>query len=898
MKKAILKQKRFLFIKIYLSLFFLISTQYAHSQINTPAGAAVPFGTNTDYAYGTMPTNLPTGGAYGHAQDAADAYNSWKANFTQCCGDVCRVNSSGGAAGIADVVSEAIAYGMLLAAYAADKNFFDGLWRYYRQSMNCNGFMHWGTNGCPPNGFPGQNGAADADVDVAMALIIASRQWPDATVPFNYAAEAEQLIGNLMDFQIDHVTTPRYELSNGDGWMGGCGVAPRTGSNNCRNPSYMAPGYFQCYRDFSPNTDALWTNAMTAGRNHWTGNAHATTGLPSNWSRPGGSTAGACSGSGTPTTGFGYDAIRAPWRQGVDAMWYGNAGVQTLINRQVDWWIAGGGGVNGGVARIADNFNYNGTGGGGAHNSTFVSMIGAQAIGSSNQAWVNAMYQETVNVNSPNYFNQSLRTLGLFTMTGQFWNPCDVSTTPSNITVSITSPSTGTVFDECDGTIAITADASTTDGSITGVEFFVDGVSIGIDNSAPYSITWNPPGPGNYAITAEATSSVPESRTSSAANIEVIKGVFQAASPPVIDGTIDAVWGIHSAGDAPNLIRGTVANDADLSAEWKMMYDNNFLYVLAVVTDDARKSEGGANVWEDDGIEIYIDIGNDKNGTYGANDYRYAFRWNDPVVYEAQHGNTAGVQYAQSNTTDGYIMEIAIPWGILGGTPTPGTLMGFDFHVNDDDPGTAGRDGKIAWNAIEDEVWNNPSLMGTVQFGTVACSDLPVELIQFEAKSQGSIVLLSWITASEKNNSHFVVERSADGKEFEPLSRLTGNGTTSSLSEYNYTDNNPLGGTSYYRLVQYDYDGTESHSPVRNVEKGVVLKAEAWPNPFSNHFLLKTAGTGLLNITITDMQGRTLEHKTVDAGSQIQLGQSLGSGVYIINIQNEQKIINLRIVKI
>ncbi|MCR6638469.1 MAG: glycosyl hydrolase family 8 [Sporocytophaga sp.] len=102
----------------------------AIAQINTPAGAVVPFGANTKYAYGIMPQNLPTSGAYGKSTDAANAYLEWKANYTETCGDgSIRVKFDEPQR----TVSEGIAYGMILSAYAADKALFDGLWKYYKK---------------------------------------------------------------------------------------------------------------------------------------------------------------------------------------------------------------------------------------------------------------------------------------------------------------------------------------------------------------------------------------------------------------------------------------------------------------------------------------------------------------------------------------------------------------------------------------------------------------------------------------------------------------------------------------------------------------------------------------------------------------------------------------------
>ncbi len=119
------------------------------AQINTPSGASIPFNTNTSYQ-GTylLPNNLPTSGTYTSSQDAADAYNQWKTNYVTSCGgtnpEVFRVNFDNPS----ETVSEGIAYGMLLAAYAADKTLFDGLWQYYKNNSNSNGVMNWKINGC------------------------------------------------------------------------------------------------------------------------------------------------------------------------------------------------------------------------------------------------------------------------------------------------------------------------------------------------------------------------------------------------------------------------------------------------------------------------------------------------------------------------------------------------------------------------------------------------------------------------------------------------------------------------------------------------------------------------------------------------------------------------------
>ncbi|WP_370477323.1 LamG-like jellyroll fold domain-containing protein [Tamlana flava] len=78
-----------------------------------------------------------------------------------------------------------------------------------------------------------------------------------------------------------------------------------------------------------------------------------------------------------------------------------------------------------------------------------------------------------------------------------------ISTENTPPTVTITNPTEGEVFTE--GTVVtISADASDTDGSVTQVEFFASGVSIGVDTTSPYSVNWTI-GSGSYGLTAVAT---------------------------------------------------------------------------------------------------------------------------------------------------------------------------------------------------------------------------------------------------------------------------------------------------------------------------------------------------------------------------------------------------------
>ncbi|MEO0775968.1 MAG: DUF1501 domain-containing protein [Bacteroidota bacterium] len=111
---------------------------------------------------------------------------------------------------------------------------------------------------------------------------------------------------------------------------------------------------------------------------------------------------------------------------------------------------------------------------------------------------------------------------------------------------------------------------------------------------------------------------------------------------------------------------------------------------------------------------------------------------------------------------------------------------------------------------------------------------LPVVLTTFEAEViEDKVVLLQWSTSSEVNSDYFEVERSKDGSDFEYLGRVAARGESSSFQSYELLDEEPLLGTSYYRLRSVDLDDTFAFSDVRSVtlNRQLVSHFKLYPNP-------------------------------------------------------------------
>ncbi|MFA9389022.1 MAG: sugar-binding protein [Prolixibacteraceae bacterium] len=187
---------------------------------------------------------------------------------------------------------------------------------------------------------------------------------------------------------------------------------------------------------------------------------------------------------------------------------------------------------------------------------------------------------------------------------------------------------------------------------------------------------------------------------------------------PVIDGSIDAIWNTTTEQHLEKVLAGNATSAADFSAYFKSLWDNENLYVLVNVTDDLKINDSDAD-WQDDAIEIYIDINNDKLDGYGLTDYQYTFAWNNNTSITA-NGPTSNFEFKIVDTANGYLLEVKMPWVTLGLAEAKSNVtLGYDVHVHDDDDG-GDRDNKLAWFATEDQSWTNPSLFATVQLtGTI-----------------------------------------------------------------------------------------------------------------------------------------------------------------------------------
>lgn len=177
-----------------------------------------------------------------------------------------------------------------------------------------------------------------------------------------------------------------------------------------------------------------------------------------------------------------------------------------------------------------------------------------------------------------------------------------------------------------------------------------------------------------------------------------------------------------------------------------------------------------------------------------------------------------------------------------------------------------------------------------------AATTVPVKLLSFSAIKHDGDVTLSWITATETNNSHFNVEKSYDGIDFELIGQVAGKGNTVTEIKYSYSDNKVSNLTIFYRLKQFDFDGSATISTVAIIksDRGNSASIAVYPNPVRNKIIslsFENVPTGKYTITLIGLNGSKLfqqnvDHKVPTEVIQLFLQAKPAKGVYILNTNN------------
>jgi CHRD domain/Secretion system C-terminal sorting domain len=172
--------------------------------------------------------------------------------------------------------------------------------------------------------------------------------------------------------------------------------------------------------------------------------------------------------------------------------------------------------------------------------------------------------------------------------------------------------------------------------------------------------------------------------------------------------------------------------------------------------------------------------------------------------------------------------------------------------------------------------------------GQVTATVLAVELKDFASVSKNNYVYLLWNTVSETNNKGFQIEKSVDGKDFENIGFIKGNGNSKTQTSYSFIDKNPFK-FNYYRLRQMDYDGKETVSKIVNNTFNGNNKFKIAPNPVKDNLTIYLDENEQSNMAIYDVLGRVVLTKSIFGDLSTFDISSLNTGQYIVQILSNNK---------
>ena len=256
--------------------------------------------------------------------------------------------------------------------------------------------------------------------------------------------------------------------------------------------------------------------------------------------------------------------------------------------------------------------------------------------------------------------------------------------------------------------------------------------------------------------------------------------------------------------------------------------------------------------------------------------------------------------YPPGSTTDMICPPSSPPLRCSYAAPSGAT--GLSFTATDLTEGALGDKWVRYLDVLEGDVyilyisnWSQSGLAFTLDFNPAStasldCTILPVELIGLNAHPHDAVVDLAWTTLSEQNSAHFVVERSADARDFAAIGTLPAQGHSVVATDYRYTDAQPLPGMNYYRLLQVDHDGQGRLSNVVSaLYSGLGNGPVVLPNPAHAHADVYWAQglEGMTHLRITDARGRLVRTLNIGSGAGQRMTmdlEGLDAGPYVLGL--------------
>ncbi len=328
--------------------------------------------------------------------------------------------------------------------------------------------------------------------------------------------------------------------------------------------------------------------------------------------------------------------------------------------------------------------------------------------------------------------------------------------------------------------------------------------------------------------------------------------------------------------------------------------DNADYFGSYILTDEA----GIIVASNEEGIFSLSDFGGNTNTAYFAGAIAYGDTCNDTislsgpqVVWLNPLNIEADIECDENTGNSTYV----VTYFITGGLPE------FDNSFTYMTAGDVNAEIMYGQPVVTSHLDNsNYSLTATDDIGcsfSVAetpdpCVKTAIEWLYFEGEAENENNLLKWGTAIEYNSDYFQVERSENGLDFEEIGRVIAQGESISATDYYFIDEDVENQDFYYRLVQYDFDGSFMTSEVVLIERDInETSVTIYPTIVSDVVNIESLGiTGLLEANLFDMNGRLLLRQNVNNQDSMDI-QELATGVYFLQVNDGNKVWNFKLIK-
>ena len=158
----------------------------------------------------------------------------------------------------------------------------------------------------------------------------------------------------------------------------------------------------------------------------------------------------------------------------------------------------------------------------------------------------------------------------------------------------------------------------------------------------------------------------------------------------------------------------------------------------------------------------------------------------------------------------------------------------------------------------------NVSGFSFFNIGSTDSSPLPLTIVEFSGMCSNDGVHLEWVTASEHNTSYFNIEKSRNGLDWDTIVTIEAAGNSNQSITYNYIDTKIIDQVNYYKLKQFDNDGSYETYNIISVNCGFNFDEPiiVYPNPSESIFIVSISNQILSDVEkveIFDVNGSLIE---------------------------------------